>query len=169
MVNRKEAGATKRAEKHSIPWRYVDHRNKTREAFEQELIDVLDLYRPDLIVLAGFMRILTPLFVNHYPNKIINIHPALLPSFPGTHGQRDALAYGVKVSGCTVHIVSTDVDGGPILVQRTVPVLDMDTEESLAARILKEEHNALPEAVELFASGRVRVEGRRVCILQDGP
>ncbi len=165
VCNNPDAGAIERARRHGIPWKYIDHRGKPREEFEKEIIEVLDSHGVELVVLAGFMRILTPLFVNHYPNRIINIHPALLPSFPGTHAQKDALEYGVKVSGCTVHFVNTDVDGGPIIIQRCVPVLEDDTVETLAARILKEEHRALPEAIKLFAEGRLRVEGRRVKIL----
>ena len=165
VCNNPDAGAIERAKRHGIPWKYIDHRGKTREEFERKVIEVLDGYGVELVVLAGFMRILTPFFVNHYPNRIINIHPALLPSFPGTHAQKDALEYGVKVSGCTVHFVTTEVDGGPIIIQRCVPVLEDDTVETLAARILREEHRALPEAIKLFAGGRLRVEGRRVRIL----
>ncbi|MDG6220732.1 MAG: phosphoribosylglycinamide formyltransferase [Candidatus Thermoplasmatota archaeon] len=165
VVNNKDAGAIGRAEANGIPWRFVDHRGKTREDFEKELIGVLDVFEPELVVLAGFMRILTPLFVEHYEGRLINIHPALLPSFPGTHGQLDALEHGVKVSGCTVHFVNTAVDGGPIILQRTVPVMEDDTVETLSARIIQQEHKALPEAVRLFAEKRLRLEGRRVRIL----
>ncbi|MCD6461960.1 MAG: phosphoribosylglycinamide formyltransferase [Thermoplasmata archaeon] len=165
VVNNRDAGAVQRAERHGIPWHFIDHRGRSREEFEREVIAVLDEHRVELVVLAGFMRILTPLFIDHYRHRIINIHPALLPSFPGTHGQRDALEYGVKVSGCTVHFVDTSVDGGPIIIQRCVPVLEDDTEESLARRILEEEHRALPEAIRLYAEGRLRIEGRRVRIL----
>ena len=166
-VNKKDAGAVEKAEQHGIPWVFVEHRGRTREDFESELISVLDDLGVELVVLAGFMRILTPLFVNHYKGRLINVHPALLPSFPGTHGQRDALEHGVKVSGCTVHFVDTDVDGGPIIIQRCVPVLDDDTEASLSARILVQEHIALPEAVALYARGLLMIEDRRVRIMAD--
>jgi phosphoribosylglycinamide formyltransferase-1 len=149
-----------------VPSAVVDHRpfGKDREGFEREVVQVLREKRVDLVVLAGFMRLVSGYFVGEFPNRIINIHPALLPSFPGTHGQRDALAHGAKVSGCTIHFVDTSVDGGPIILQKAVPVLDDDTEETLAARILEQEHVFLPLAVRLFAEGRLKVEGRRVRI-----
>jgi phosphoribosylglycinamide formyltransferase-1 len=118
-----------------------------------------------LVCLAGFMRIISPEFVRHFRMRILNIHPALLPSFPGLHAQRQAVDYGVKVSGCTVHFVDEGVDSGPIILQRTVPVMDGDSEESLAARILEQEHQAYPEAIRLFAEGRLKIEGRRVRVL----
>ena len=116
----------------------------------------------DLVCLAGYMRLLSPYFIRSYPNRILNIHPSLLPAFPGLAAQRQALDYGVKVTGCTVHVVDEELDHGPIVLQRTVDVLDDDTEASLSARILVEEHAAYPEAVRLFASGLVRVDGRSV-------
>ena len=118
----------------------------------------------DLIVLAGFMRILKGDFLRAFPERVVNIHPALLPSFPGLEAWKQALDYGVKVTGCTVHFVDQGIDTGPILAQQTVPVLDDDTVESLSTRILAEEHKALPEAIRLFAEGRVTVDGRRVRI-----
>lgn len=118
-----------------------------------------------LVCLAGFMRIISPEFVRHFRMRILNIHPALLPSFPGLHAQRQAIEYGVKVSGCTVHFVDEGVDSGPIILQRTVPVMDGDSEESLSARILEQEHQAYPEAIRLFSEGRLKVEGRRVRVL----
>jgi phosphoribosylglycinamide formyltransferase-1 len=119
----------------------------------------------DLLVLAGWSEICVPEFIDQFEGKILNVHPSLLPAFGGTlHAQEEALAYGVKVSGCTVHLVTNDLDAGPIVVQRTVPVLDDDTPETLSARILAEEHKALPEAIRLFAEGRVTVEGRQVRI-----
>jgi phosphoribosylglycinamide formyltransferase-1 len=148
----------------------VDHRTfgGKREAFEQEVVKVLRDKRVDLVVFAGFMRLVSPYFVKEFPNRIINIHPSLLPAFPGAHAQRDALAAGVKVSGCTIHFVDASVDGGPIILQKAVPVHDDDTEESLAARILEQEHIFLPLAVELFAMGRLTVTGRRVAIDTQG-
>lgn len=118
-----------------------------------------------LVCLAGFMRIISPEFVRHFRMRILNIHPALLPSFPGLHAQRQAIEYGVKVSGCTVHFVDEGIDSGPIILQRTVPVMDGDSEESLSARILEQEHQAYSEAIRLFSEGRLKVEGRRVRVL----
>ena len=118
-----------------------------------------------LVVLAGFMRILSPFFVRAYAGRILNIHPALLPSFPGAHAHRDALAYGVKVSGCTVHFVDEGTDSGPIILQAAVPVAEGDTEDSLAARVLKEEHRIFPAAIRLYVDGRLRTDGRQVHIL----
>lgn len=160
------APVLERAKRVGVPSAVVDHRpfGKDREGFEREVVQVLREKRVDLVVLAGFMRLVSGYFVGEFPNRIINIHPALLPSFPGTHGQRDALAHGAKVSGCTIHFVDTSVDGGPIILQKAVPVLDDDTEETLAARILEQEHVFLPLAVRLFAEGRLKVEGRRVRI-----
>lgn len=155
-----------RAKKAGVPAVVIDHRpfGKDREAFEREVVKVLREKHVDLVVFAGFMRLVSAYFVNEFPMRIINIHPSLLPAFPGTHGQRDALAHGEKVSGCTIHFVDTSVDGGPIILQKAVPVLDDDTEETLAARILEQEHVFLPLAVRLFAEGRLKVEGRRVRI-----
>lgn len=164
ISNKKDAYGLKRAQDHGIPWFFIDHRGKVREVFEQEMIEVIDGFEPDIVVLAGFMRRLTPHFVDHYFGKLINIHPALLPSFPGTHGQRDALEYGVKVSGCTVHFVTSEVDAGPIILQYPVFVHEDDDVESLAARILNIEHKILPLAIKLFAEGRLSIEGRRVKI-----
>ncbi len=160
------AAVLDRAKRAGVPATVIDHRpfGKDREAFEREVVKVLREKRVDLVVLAGFMRLVTGYFVGEFPGRIMNIHPALLPSFPGTHGQRDALAAGVKVSGCTIHFVDTSVDGGPIILQKAVPVLDDDTEETLAARILEQEHIFLPLAVRLFAEGRLTIEGRQVRI-----
>ena len=120
--------------------------------------------RTELVVFAGFMRLVTSYFVGQFPMRIMNIHPSLLPAFPGTHAQRDALEAGVKVTGCTIHFVDASVDGGPIILQKAVPIREDDTEETLAARILEQEHSLLPLAVRLFAEGRLNVEGRRVRI-----
>lgn len=167
ISNKKEAYGLVRAEKHGIPTAVVDHRQfETREDFERELIRVIEPHKPELICLAGFMRVLTPLFVNTFKNKIMNIHPALLPSFPGTHGQKQALEYGVKFSGATVHFVDEGTDTGPIIIQAVVPVYDDDTEETLAKRILKEEHKIYPLAIRYFFEGRLEIVGRRV-ILKD--
>ena len=136
-----------------------------RLEYDKEIINALSEYSIDLICLAGYMRIVTEELVEAYKNKIINIHPALLPSFPGLHAQKQALDYGVKVSGCTVHFVDGGMDTGPIILQKTVPVYDNDTEDTLSARILEQEHTAYSEAVALYAAGRLKVSGRKVEIL----
>lgn len=150
---------------------YIDpEKKKARmtQAAEQKIIDELKSRDVGLIALAGFMRILSPNFVSTFRLRILNIHPSLLPSFPGLKVQQKALEYGVKFSGCTVHFVDEGVDTGPIIIQAAVPVLDDDTEESLSARILKEEHRIYPEAIRLLAEGRLVVEGRRVKLLPQG-
>ena len=133
-----------------------------RETYDAKLSAALDAPSVDLICLAGYMRLLSPAFIKSYPQRILNIHPSLLPSFPGLHAHRDALAHGAKISGCTVHFVDEGLDSGPIIQQAAVPVLDNDTEETLAARILKEEHRIYSEAIALVLSGKYRIEGRRV-------
>lgn len=133
-----------------------------RETYDSALAAELKRRGVGLVVLAGFMRIITPAFIRAFPMRIMNIHPALLPAFPGLHVQSKALRHGVKFSGCTVHFVDEGVDTGPIIIQAAVPVLDSDTEESLAARILRQEHLIYPRAIQLFAEGRLSVEGRRV-------
>jgi len=137
----------------------------TNKAHNQAIVDFLRPRAIDLIVLAGYMRIVKAPLLEAFPNRIINIHPALLPSFPGLHGQQQALDYGVKVSGCTVHFVDAEVDHGPIILQVAVPVEPNDTVETLSARILKEEHKLLPRAITLIAQGKVVVEGRKVRVL----
>lgn len=138
-----------------------------RRAYGAALVGLLKSWRTDIVALAGFMRLIDPVVLEAFPNRILNIHPALLPAFPGLHAQRQALAYGVRVSGCTVHLVDAGMDTGPIVLQAAVPVLPNDTEETLAARILKEEHRLYPEAIRLLATGRLKVEGRRVHILPE--
>ncbi|GBD39235.1 Phosphoribosylglycinamide formyltransferase [bacterium HR37] len=165
VSNNPNAYAIERAKRHNIPVEVIDHRNySSREEFEREIIKKLEPYRVDLIVLAGFMRILSPFFVRAYKNRIMNIHPALLPAFPGVNAVRQALSYGVKYTGCTVHFVDEGVDTGPIILQSVVPVYDDDTEEKLLERIHKEEHRIYPEAIRLFAEGKLHIEGRRVFI-----
>lgn len=165
VSNNPNAYAIERAKRHNIPVEVIDHRNySSREEFEREIIKRLEPYRVDLIVLAGFMRILSPLFVRAYKNRIMNIHPALLPAFPGVNAVRQALSYGVKYTGCTVHFVDEGVDTGPIILQSVVPVYDDDTEEKLLERIHREEHRIYPEAIRLFAEGKLHIEGRRVFI-----
>ena len=163
-----DAFALERTRTEGIPGRYVDpgpRRSRLSEDAEAEIITTLDEARVDLVALAGFMRILSPAFVRHFKGRMLNIHPSLLPSFPGLHVQQQALDYGVKFSGCTVHFVDEGVDSGPIIIQAAVPVLDGDTEETLAARILREEHRIYTEAIKLFGEGRLKIEGRRVTVL----
>lgn len=166
VLTDKEAFALERAKKAGIRAVCVNRKEfDGREPFEQALISELENAGVTLVVLAGFMRILTPLFVRHFKGRIMNIHPALLPSFPGAHAHRDVLAYGVKVSGCTVHFVDEGTDSGPIIMQRAVSVFDDDTEETLGARVLKEEHIIYPQAIELYCEKRLVVEDRHVKIL----
>jgi len=165
LSNKPDAYALERALKHNIPVEVVDHKEfDTREAFEAELIERLKKYNVKLIVLAGFMRILTSFFVNNYKHRIINLHPALLPSFPGIHSAKQALDYGVKITGVTVHFVDDGVDTGPIILQSVVPIDDLDSEDSLLEKIHKEEHRIFPEAVKLFCEGRLSISGRKVII-----
>src|SRR5437867_233165 len=160
------APVIERARKHGIPAVVIDHKayGKDREAFEREVVRVLREHRVDLVVFAGFMRLVTGYFIREFPQRIINIHPSLLPAFPGAHPHADALAWGAKVSGCTIHFVDETVDGGPVILQKAVPVFDDDTTDTLSARILEQEHVFLPLAVRLFAEGRIHVEGRRAKI-----
>jgi phosphoribosylglycinamide formyltransferase-1 len=165
LSNNPEAYAIERARKHNIRVEVIDHkRYSSREEFEQEILRRLEPYGVDLIALAGFMRILSPFFVRSYKNRIMNLHPALLPLFPGMHAAKQALDFGVKFTGCTVHFVDEGVDTGPIILQAVVPIHDNDTEEDLLDRIHKEEHRIYPEAIRLFAEGRPRIEGRRVFV-----
>jgi phosphoribosylglycinamide formyltransferase 1 len=165
ISNEPDAYGLVRAQRHGIPTAVIDHRkHANRQEFEAAVISVLDRFPVDLICLAGFMRLLTPDFLRRFPHRVINIHPALLPSFPGTHGQRDAFNYGVKFSGCTIHFVDEGVDTGPIIMQAVVPVLPDDDEESLKARILAQEHRIYPQVVQFFAEGRVAVVGKKVII-----
>ncbi|ATW23395.1 phosphoribosylglycinamide formyltransferase [Candidatus Formimonas warabiya] len=160
-----DAFALKRAQDHGIPWAYLDPRQYgNRQDYDRTLAKVVEESRADLVVLAGFMRVLSTCFLERFPHRVINIHPALLPSFPGMHGQKQALAYGVKISGCTVHFVDHGVDTGPIIAQRAVPVRDDDTEESLSLRILEQEHQLYTEVIGWIAQDRVEVVGRRVNI-----
>jgi phosphoribosylglycinamide formyltransferase-1 len=165
ITDNPEAYAIERAQKAAIPHAVVDYDSfPSREAYERALLVVMHEFFPDLVVLAGYMRIVGSGIVRAYEGRMINIHPALLPSFPGLHGQRQALIHGVKISGCTVHFVDESLDGGPIIVQRCVPVMEDDDEERLAGRILIEEHRVLPLAVKLFCEGRLGIEGRRVVV-----
>ena len=165
LSNEPDAYGLVRAQQHGIPTAVVNHRDyKSRQEFEAAVLAVLEESPVDLICLAGFMRLLTPDFLRRFPHRVINIHPALLPSFPGTHGQRDAFNYGVRFSGCTIHFVDDGVDTGPIIMQAVVPVLPDDDEERLKARILAQEHRIYPQVIQFFAEGRVTVAGKKVAI-----
>ncbi|MFW6306878.1 MAG: phosphoribosylglycinamide formyltransferase [Bacillota bacterium] len=166
ISDRENAYALERAADHNIDKMFINPKEyKSKEDFEQKLIDVFKDKGVELVVMAGFMRILTPYFIKHYRKRVMNIHPSLLPSFPGLHPQQQALDYGVKISGCTVHFADEGMDTGPIILQAAVPVKDDDDEDSLAARILKEEHRIYPEAIKLFAEGKLDYEHRYVKIL----
>ena len=160
-----DAFALKRAKQNNIETEYINFKSfKNREDYDKEIMECLKEKDIDLVVLAGYMRILSSYFIKMYKNRIMNIHPALLPSFPGLHAQRQAVEYGVKISGCTVHFVNEGVDSGPVILQKAVEVKDKDTEESLTERILKEEHQIYPRAIQLFCQGRLIIKGRRVFI-----
>ncbi len=163
VTDKADAYALERARRHGIPPVFVDPKaHTTREAFDEAITAVLDDHQVELVCLAVFMRVLTADFIHRFRHRVMNIHPALLPCFPGLHGQRQALRHGVKFSGCTVHLADEGVDTGPIIIQAVVPVFDEDTEETLAARILKYEHQIYPRAIQLYAEGRLEVKGRRV-------
>ncbi len=165
LSNEPDAYGLVRAQQHGIPTAVVNHRDyANRQEFEAAVLSVLGDFPVDLICLAGFMRLLTPGFLRRFPHRVINIHPALLPSFPGTHGQRDAFNYGVRFSGCTIHFVDDGVDTGPIIMQAVVPVLPDDDEERLKARILAQEHRIYPQVIQFFAEGRITVTGKKVVI-----
>lgn len=159
-----DAYALERARKHNIAAVQVSAKGykAKREEYDALLVGELRKHGVDLVCLAGFMRIITPALIKAYPNRVLNIHPALLPAFPGLHVQRAALEHGVKFSGCTVHFVDEGMDTGPIIIQAVVPVLDSDTEDSLSGRILAQEHKVYSRAIQLYAEGRLKIEGRRV-------
>lgn len=165
LTDKPNVMALERAEKAGIPAICIDRKQcADRDEFEHKLVDELKKHGVTLVILAGFMRILSPYFVNEFKNCIMNIHPSLLPSFGGAHAHRDVLAYGVKVSGCTVHFVDEGMDSGPIIMQKAVLVLDDDTEETLAARVLEQEHIIYPKVIELYLAGKIHVNGRHVTI-----
>ncbi len=174
ISNKKDAVALERARKHGLKDLYVDPKPfagqpDSREAYDRALLAILQQHEVELVLLAGYMKIVTAVLVNAYANRMMNIHPSLLPSFPGLEVQKKAIEWGCKLAGCTVHFVTEGVDEGPIILQAAVPVLDDDSPETLAARILVQEHRLYPRAVQLFAEGRLRVEGRRVFIEQGKP
>jgi len=169
LSNKKDAVALERARKHGLTDVFLDPkpfagRPDSRQAYDRAVLDLLRKHDVELVLLAGYMKIVTSVLVQAFENRMMNIHPSLLPSFPGLDGQKKALEHGVKLSGCTVHFVTEGVDEGPIIVQAAVPIVEGDTPETLAARILVEEHKIYPEAVQLFAQGRLKVDGRIVRI-----
>lgn len=175
ISSRKDALALQRAKDHGIEavfidpqefWKDKEHREEKRVEYDKKIIAELEKRKVDLVLLAGYMLMLSPYFVNKYKNRMMNIHPSLLPSFPGVNAQKQALEYGVKYTGATVHFVDAEMDHGPIILQDIVPINDNDTEETLSDRILEKEHKIYVEAVKLFVEGRLRVEGRRVKILK---
>lgn len=165
LSNKGDAHGLVRARKHGIAVEVLDHKAfPSREAYDQAVVDRLRSRGVELVVLAGFMRLLSPVFIKAYSNRIMNIHPALLPSFPGLHVQKKAVEHGVRFAGCTVHFVNEECDEGPIIIQAVVPVFSDDTEASLMARILKQEHRIYPRAIQLYAEGRLTVAGRKVLV-----
>ncbi|HXF91252.1 MAG TPA: phosphoribosylglycinamide formyltransferase [Nitrospiraceae bacterium] len=167
VSNKQNAQALERARKHGVPAVFLDPkpcagRPDSRETYDRAILEVLQKYDVELVLLAGYMKIVTPVLINAYQNRMMNIHPSLLPAFPGLDAQKQALEWGVKLAGCTVHFVTEGVDEGPIIIQAAVPVLDEDTPETLALRILEQEHRIYPRAVQLYAEGRLQVEGRCV-------
>ncbi len=168
ISNRPGAGALERAARHGIASVVIEHGNfATRAEFDERVVETLRERGVELVCLAGFDRLISATFVNAFPGRILNVHPALLPAFPGLHAQRQALEYGVRITGCTVHVVDEKMDHGPIVIQAAVPVYSHDTVESVSQRILAEEHRIYPEAVCLFAEGRIRIDGRRIMIVDE--
>jgi len=165
ISNKSDAFALERARKHNVTTIVLDHKAyPDRQAYDTALVELLRQHEVDLVILAGFMRLLSPIMIDAFPNAIMNIHPALLPAFPGLDAQQQAFDYGVRYTGCTVHFVDKGTDTGPIILQSVVPVLGSDTIESLTQRIHGEEHRTYVEAVRLFCAGRLKVEGRKVII-----
>lgn len=169
ISNKKEAPALERARRHGLSTLFVDPnsyagRPDSREAYDRELLDVLQRHDVELVLLAGYMKIVTRVLVEAFANRMMNIHPSLLPSFPGLDVQKKTIEWGCKLAGCTVHFVTEGVDEGPIILQAAVPILDEDAPDTLATRILEQEHKLYPRAVQLFAEGRLLVQGRRVFI-----
>ena len=174
VSNKQDAAGLERARKHGLPQVWVDPkpfagRPDSREAYDRALLDVLRKYEVDLVLLAGYMKIATAVLIRAYENRMMNIHPSLLPSFPGLDVQKKALEHGCKIAGCTVHFVTEGVDEGPIIIQAAVPIGEGDSPEVLAARILEQEHRIYSRAIQLYAEGRLRVDGRRVMIAEAGP
>jgi len=167
IVNKKDAYAIKRAKKHNIPYYLIESKNKERDEFDLEILNILEKNKIDVVALAGFMRILSPNFVKEYRNRIINIHPSLLPLFPGAHAHRDAIESGAIKSGCTVHFVDEGIDTGPIILQESVSIDKEDTEETLAMKILPLEHKLFPKAIGLLTSQKIKINKGKVSIEAD--
>ena len=173
VSNKQDAGGLERARKHDLPHAWLDPkpfagRPDSREAYDRALLDLLRKHEVELVLLAGYMKIVTAVLVTAYENRMMNIHPSLLPSFPGLDVQKKALEHGCKIAGCTVHFVTEGVDEGPIIIQAAVPIMEEDSPEALAARILEQEHRIYPRAIQLYAEQRLRVEGRRVIVADAG-
>lgn len=166
ISNKADAYALERAEKHGISAVFLDPEGRDRAGYDREILKILKQYDTDLLLLAGYFRLLGSEIIEAYRHRILNIHPSLLPAFKGLHAQKQAFEYGVKVAGCTVHFVDEGLDSGPIIIQKCVPVLPEDTEETLTARILEQEHIIYPEAVRLFVESKLKVEGRNVITLK---
>jgi phosphoribosylglycinamide formyltransferase-1 len=166
ISNKPDAGGLETARRMGLPAQSITSKNKARDLHDREVVAVLKEHKVDLVCLAGYMRLLSPWFVQQFPQRILNIHPSLLPAFPGLEAQEQAFAYGVKVSGCTVHFVDEELDHGAIILQKTVPVLDGDDEHTLAARILEQEHIAYSEAITLVLEGKFKIVGRRLFLRQ---
>ncbi|MGH9866078.1 MAG: phosphoribosylglycinamide formyltransferase [Candidatus Acidiferrales bacterium] len=164
ISNREGAPGIDRANSRGIATRVIPSKGLEREAYDRQVVAVLNEHKVDLVCLAGYMRLLSPFFVAAFPNRILNIHPSLLPSFPGLESQRQALEYGVKVAGCTVHFVDENLDAGPIVLQAVVPVKDEDTEATLSEKIVREEHRIYTEAVKIILEGKYKIAGRRVLL-----
>ena len=167
IVNKRKAQAIKIAGKYNIPYNIIESKGNTRTEFEKKILDIFKEKNIEIIVLAGFMRILTSNFINIYKNRIINIHPSLLPAFPGAHAQRDAIEFGATKSGCTVHFVDEDVDSGPIIMQASVNLEKGETENSLSAKILVKEHQIFPKVLQLLCSNKIEINGQNIKISSD--
>src|ERR1700740_316281 len=167
ISNREGAPGIERAKARGLQTQVIPSKGLEREAYDRQVAAVLEECQVDLVCLAGYMRLLSPFFVAKFPNRILNIHPSLLPSFPGLESQKQALDYGVKFAGCTVHFVDENLDAGPIVLQAVVPIEDVDTEDTLSARILKEEHRIYSEAVKIVLEGNYKIEGRRVIFAKE--
>lgn len=165
ISNNPQAYSIERAKLHKIPYEIIEHKNfPTREEFDRKLVEILKSYNVDLVVMAGFLRVITKTLLDAFPMRIMNIHPALLPAFPGLHVQKKALEYGCKFAGCTVHFADEGVDSGPIIIQGVVPILDDDTEDTLSKRIFSVEHKIYSTAIKLYEENRISIVGRRVII-----
>src|SRR5260221_6317683 len=168
ISNRADAYGLERARQHGLPAVVISHKDfSSREAFEAELVNTLNVHGVTLVILAGFMRLLSPFFIRAFPQRVMNIHPALLPAFPGTHAQRQPLQRGVRVAGATVHFVDEEVDHGPIIIQAAVPVYSDDNEETLSARILAQGHRIYPQAIQLYTERRVESHANRLVIVNE--